>query len=135
MYCPFPHTHTISLTLLIARISSSLLPLRQCTRASEFTHPQADRLATVYKETGGGLLHPFTQTPPCSMCQDISRVQCMACCACEIVSTSLMFRGQGYVGHPNCLQVSAHERGPSVATFLIQNILCLYEAVGVHYNL
>jgi hypothetical protein len=46
-----------------------------------------------------------------------------------------MFRDQGYIGHPNCLQVSAHERGPRVATFLIQNTLSLYEAGGVHYNL
>jgi hypothetical protein len=62
------------------------LPLRQCTRASEFTCPQADRLATICKETGQRLTHPFrlengvSQTKPCSMCQHITRVQCMAYC-------------------------------------------------------
>ena len=59
---PFPpYMHPLSLTLLMARISSSLLPLRQSTSASESIWPQADMFATICKETRQGLAHPSRQ--------------------------------------------------------------------------
>ena len=56
--------HTILPTLLIARISASLLPLRQRTRASESMASHPESLATVCKGNKHGKEFSF----PCPCC-------------------------------------------------------------------
>lgn len=100
------YTRPFSPTWLMARNSSSVLPRRQPTRASESTWPQADRLATICKETRQGPPHPsehgrgFAQRP--SRGQVRPKSQGIRC----------GLGGLGQRGGPTCLDSRAHAGAP-----------------------